>query len=67
MTSVHQSANMGMIAGVKVGYKMELLAKLLAIFYAEGGHESAYITRIRQRLGCRGIKYGGKIFIFWML
>jgi hypothetical protein len=60
MTSVHQPADMGMIASLKVGYKMQLLGKLLAIFDVEGGYEAAYQARMRQRNGCRGIHYGGK-------
>jgi hypothetical protein len=74
MTSMHQPADMGMIATLKVGYKMQLLAKLLAIFDIEGGYEAAYNARMRQRMGCRGINYGGKphlldvmtiLFLLW--
>jgi hypothetical protein len=60
MTSVHQPVDMGMIASLKVGYKMQLLGKLLAIFDVEGGHEAACHARMRQRNGCRGIDCGGK-------
>ena len=41
MTSNLQSADMGMISSFKVGYKMRLLEKLLAIFDEEGGYEAA--------------------------
>jgi hypothetical protein len=42
MTSMHQPADMGMIASLKVGYKMGMLTKLLAIFDTKGGHTAAH-------------------------
>ena len=41
MMSNHQPADMGMVALVKVGYKMLLLRKLLSFFGIKGGYESA--------------------------
>jgi hypothetical protein len=63
MTSNHQSADMGMIASLKVGYKMRMLEKLLAIFDEEGGYEAAGETRKMHKAGCKGLDYVGKAHI----
>ena len=60
VTNRHQPADMGMIAGLKVGYKSLYLRTLLEIFDAPGGYEHAAEERKKQRRGCRGVKYGGK-------
>jgi hypothetical protein len=41
VTNTHQSADMGIIASLKVGYKLSMLVTLLAIFDIEGGYEKA--------------------------
>ena len=63
MTSNHQSPDMGMIASLKVGYKMRLLEKLLAIFEEEGGYEAAGEAHKMHKAGCKGLDYGGKAHI----
>ena len=60
VTSKHQPADMGMIAALKVGYRMKMLDSLLAIFDVDGGYASAATTRGLQKAGCRGLAYGGK-------
>ena len=60
MTSNHQPADMGMIASLKVGYKIIMLDKLLEIFDGEGGYEGAARARKSVRKGLRGLTYGGK-------
>lgn len=60
VTNRHQPADMGMIAGTKVGYKALYLRALLEIFDAPGGCEHAAEERKKQKRGCRGVKYGGK-------
>eukprot|EP00978_Attheya_sp_CCMP212_P015924 scaffold41272_cov37-Attheya_sp.AAC.2 len=54
---------MGMIASLKVGYKLEMLGRLLAIFDLEGGFQQAAVSCGRQRRGCKGLAYGGKAHI----
>jgi hypothetical protein len=39
VTNTYQPADMGMIASLKVGYKLEMLGRLLAIFDLEGGFQ----------------------------
>jgi DDE superfamily endonuclease len=63
MKSNHQPADMGMIASLKVGYKMRMLEKLLAIFDEEGGYEAAGEARKMLKAGCKGLDYGGKAHI----
>ena len=60
VTNTHQPADMGMIASLKVGYKTKMLSTLLDIFDAEGGYERAKVLRSRQRVGCKGLQFGGK-------
>jgi hypothetical protein len=53
-----------MIASLKVGYKLEMLGRLLAIFDHEGGFQRAAITCGHQRRGCKGLAYdGGKAHV----
>jgi hypothetical protein len=63
MTSNHQSADMGMIASLKAGYKMKMLEKLLAIFDEEWGYEAAGEAHKMHKAGCKGLDYGGKAHI----
>ena len=60
VTNKHQPADMGMIASLKVGYRVIMLGKLLDVFDQEGGYEKAADTRGKQPRGCRGLDYGGK-------
>ena len=60
VTSVHQPADMGMIASLKVGYKVIMLRKLLDIFDVEGGYKAAYEKRKTMKRGKKGLLYGGK-------
>jgi hypothetical protein len=41
VTNTHQPADMGIIASLKVGYKLSMLETLLAIIDVEGGYEKA--------------------------
>jgi DDE superfamily endonuclease/Tc5 transposase DNA-binding domain len=63
MTSNYQPADMGMIASLKIGYKLTMLRKLLEIFDEEGGFEGAANTRRTIQRGQRGLEYGGKATI----
>jgi len=60
VTNTHQPADMGMIASMKVGYRVIMMTKLLDLFDAEGGYEQAYCARRRQPKGCQGLDFGGK-------
>ena len=60
VTNTHQPADMGMIASLKVGYKTKMLSTLLDIFDEEGGYERAKVRRDLQRVGCKGLMYGGR-------
>ena len=60
VTNRHQPADMGMIAVLKIGYRMNFLHQLLYIFDAPGGYEAAAKLRSQQKPGCRGLVYGGK-------
>ena len=60
VTNRHQPADMGMIAGLKAGYKSLYLHTLLGIFDTPGGYEKAAERRMKQRRGQRGIQHGGK-------
>jgi hypothetical protein len=63
VTNRHQPADMGIIASLKVGYKLSMLEMLLTIFDVEGGYQQAAAARARQTRGCRGLQYGGKAHI----
>lgn len=63
VTNKHQPADMGMIAAMKVGYRIIMLTKLLDIFEVDGGYEKAALARELQQKGCRGLDYGGKATI----
>ena len=60
VTSLHQSADMVIIAYLKVGYKALYLRKLLGIFDTPGGYKRATVARKWQRRGCRVAEYCGK-------
>ena len=63
VTSWYQPADMGMIASLKVGYRVKMLDILLSLFDAPGGYESASIARARQPRGMKGFDYGGKAIL----
>jgi hypothetical protein len=63
VTNTHQPADMGIIASLKVGYKIAMLEMFLAIFDVEGGYEDAAAARRHQKRGCKGIQYGGKAHV----
>ena len=46
-----QTADMGMITSIKVGYKVTLVEQLLSIFDIEGGFLRAYSERQKQKRG----------------
>ena len=60
VTNTHQPYEMGMIASIKVGYKVTLLEQLLSIFDIEGGYLRAYAERNKQNRGCKGVDFGGR-------
>jgi hypothetical protein len=60
LTNRHQPCDMGIIAGVKVGYRLILLKTLLAIFDEKDGYEKAAKSRKKQPRGTKGVEYGGK-------
>ena len=49
VTNRHQPADMGMIASVKVGYRIIMLNELLSIFDSEGGYKEAATARALQK------------------
>jgi hypothetical protein len=63
VTNKHQPADMGIIASLKVGYKISMLEMFLAIFDVEGGYENAAAARRHQKPGCKGLQYGGKAHV----
>jgi hypothetical protein len=58
VTNTDQPAVMGIIASLKVGYKLSMLETLLAIFDVEGGYEKAAEACRCQKHGCKGFQYG---------
>jgi hypothetical protein len=60
LTNGHQTADMGMMASLKVEYKMHLLSTLLALYDQEGSYEHAKAAQKRHPEGCSGINYGRK-------
>jgi len=56
-TSFLQPADMGMIACLKVGYKAEMLRRLLAICDEPALFEEAMAAGARARRGCKGLAY----------
>ena len=59
-TNRHQPADMGIIAGTKVGNKSHYLRSLLEIFDAPGDCEHAAEERKKQKRGYRGVKHSVK-------
>jgi hypothetical protein len=59
-TSLLQPADMGMIACLKVGYKANMLRRLLAICDNDSLYQEALEAGQRARRGCRGLDYCGK-------
>ena len=60
VTSKRQPADMGIIASIKVGYKVLMLNQLLDLFDEDGGYELAVERRKKQKPGCKGLAFGGK-------
>ena len=59
-TSFLQPADQGMIACLKVGYKANMLKKLLAICDDSALYDEAVAAGARARRGCKGLEYCGK-------
>jgi hypothetical protein len=59
-TSFMQPADMGMIASLKVGYRVLMLKKLLAICDDEELYRDAIEAGKKARKGCNGLAYCGK-------
>ncbi len=59
-TSFMQPADMGVIAGLKVGYRVLMLKKLLAICDDEELYKDAIEAGRKARKGCIGLTYCGK-------
>jgi hypothetical protein len=55
-----QPADMGMIAGLKVGYRLQMLKKLLAICDDEELYKDAIEAGQKARKGCIGLAHCGK-------
>ena len=60
VTSQHQTADMGMIAAPKAGYKALYLHNLLEIFDAPDRYKQAAALREKRRKGQRSIQHGVK-------
>jgi hypothetical protein len=60
VTSNHQPADMGIISGLRVGYKAVLLWAYLDIFDIGGGFEDAKRRRALRQPGFKGLDVGGK-------
>ena len=60
MTSNHQPADMGMLASLKVGYKVFMLGRILLIFDSKCGYKKESEILIRQRRDCKELAFGGK-------
>jgi hypothetical protein len=59
-TSFMQPADMGMIAGLKVGYRVQMLKKLLAICDDEELYKDAIEAGQKAQKGCIGLAHCGK-------
>ncbi len=59
-TSFLQPADMGMIASLKVGYRVSMLRKLLAICDDQELYKEALTAGTQSRNGCKGLSYCGK-------
>ncbi len=59
-TSFLQPADMDMTACLKVGYKANLLWRLLAICNDNSLYQEALVSGERARRGCKGLEYCGK-------
>jgi hypothetical protein len=59
-TSFLQPADQGMIACLKVGYKANMLKKLLAVCDDSVLYDEAIAAGARARRGCKGLEYCGK-------
>ena len=62
-TSKLQPADMGIIACLKVGYKITMLRKLLTLFDEDGGFQAVANARANARRGCKGLAVGGKAHV----
>lgn len=60
VTNKHQPSDMGMIASLKIGYRIDMLDKLLENFDADGGYEDAARRRAGVTPECAGLVYGGQ-------
>ena len=57
-----QPTDMGIIAVLKVGYKLFMVRILLAV-YEDQTFTEIYIARKRQKRGCKGMSFRGKAHI----
>lgn len=60
LTSKHQPADQGMIAALKVGYKLHMLRKLLAICENPDEYQAAREAAKSAKRGCVGLEYAHK-------
>jgi hypothetical protein len=51
---------MGMIASLKLGYRVLLLQTLLDVFDQPNGFKKVEVAHLKQPKGCCGMVYGGK-------
>ena len=59
LTSRIQSADMGIIEVLKVGYKFFMVRRLLAVYEDQNFTEIDTARKIQNR-GCKGMAFGGK-------
>jgi hypothetical protein len=62
-TSFFQPADQGIIACLKVGYKVTMLENLLAICDDEALYDEPLLAGARARRGCKGLAYCNKAHV----
>ena len=60
LTARHQPADQGMIACLKLGYKLKLVQIVLQICHDHEGFKAAQRASASQRNGCKGTMFGNK-------
>jgi hypothetical protein len=61
--STHQPADTGIIANLKVGYKLSMLDMHLTTLDVEGGYEMAAVAHRHQKCGSNGLQYERKAHV----